>query len=111
VLLVLALGWLGLGSFLGWSVRAAFRQLSAIWLLAAVALPLLILVVIFAFYSQEMWQMTASLQRGQVFWLLMFLLGIGLLFVIYSARKELRDLPETLTPETRELLRGNTLLA
>lgn len=111
VLLVLALGWLGLGSFLGWSVRAAFRQLSAIWLLAAVALPLLILVVIFAFYSQEMWQMTASLERGQVFWLLMFLLGIGLLFVIYSARKELRDLPETLTPETRELLRGNTPLA
>lgn len=111
VVAVLALTWLGLGSFLGWSVRAAFRQLSAIWLLAAIALPLLMLVVIFAFYSQETWQMAASLERGQIFWLLIFLLALGLLFVVYSARKELRDLPATLTVQTRQELRDGTPLA
>ncbi|MDN5669892.1 MAG: hypothetical protein L0G87_16015 [Renibacterium salmoninarum] len=111
VLMVLGLAWLGIGSFLGWSVRAAVRQLSAIWLLAAIALPLLMLVVIFAFYSQETWQMTAGLQRGQIFWLLVFLLATGLLFVVYSARKELRDLPASLTEESRAELRGGTPLA
>lgn len=96
---VLLLTWLGIGSLLGWSLRAAIRQLSAIWLLAAIALPLLILVVISVFYAQEFWQMAAALQRGQIFWLIVFLLGIGMLFVIYSTRKELRDMPETLTPD------------
>lgn len=99
LLLVLLLTWLGIGSLLGWSLRAAIRQLSAIWLLAAIALPLLILVVISVFYAQEFWQMAAALQRGQIFWLILFLLGIGMLFVIYSTRKELRDMPETLTPD------------
>ncbi|NYE94095.1 hypothetical protein FHU41_000316 [Psychromicrobium silvestre] len=99
LLLILALTWLGVGSLLGWSLRAAIRQLSAIWLLAAIALPLLILVVISVFYAQEFWQVAATLQRGQVFWLIVFLLSIGMLFLIYSTRKELRDMPATLNHE------------
>lgn len=111
VFLILGLTWLGIGSFLGWSARAAFRQLSAIWLLAAIALPLLMLVVIFAFYSVETWQMASRLPRGQMFWLLSFLAAVGLLFIVHTARKELVGMPKLLTEETRQQLREDTPLA
>ncbi|MCW1249061.1 hypothetical protein ODZ83_02450 [Acaricomes phytoseiuli] len=111
VLAVIALTWLGLGSFLGWSVRAAVKQLSAIWLLASIALPLLILVVIFAFYSVETWQMASRLARGQMFWLLAFLALVGTMFVVHSARKEAVTMPQELTEETRRKLREGTPLA
>lgn len=102
----------GLGAFLVWALKSAFQQLSALRLMTSIALPLLILVVIFAFFSAEPWEMSAHLARGRMFWLLAFLGASGLFFITYLARQELKEATTDLKDsESRKLLEGTPLAA
>jgi hypothetical protein len=90
--IVLAGVYAGAGSILGWGLRRAFRQLGTVGTMAARALPLLVLVVLFAFFSTEMWQIADALSRERMWWLVAVFAVLAMLFMIAVLREELRTM-------------------
>lgn len=80
----------GMGSVLGWALRAALRQIRGIGAMTSRSLPLLLLVTTFGFYTAEIWQAVGSLQRGQVWLVLGFYGVVGVLFLLSVLSAELR---------------------
>ncbi|MEC3979553.1 hypothetical protein [Amycolatopsis sp. H20-H5] len=91
-LLVLLFVRVGVGSILGWAVRSAAAQVSSLGTLASRALPLLLLVVMFSFFTGELWQAAERLSRSQLWIVLAFLGVIGALFVLSMLSDELKTL-------------------
>ncbi|NQX26385.1 hypothetical protein HQQ81_03355 [Microbacteriaceae bacterium VKM Ac-2854] len=96
--------WLGFGSILGWAGRAALRQLSAFGALTSRALPLLMLVVVFAFYSTETWQMTDALSVGGLVNVALLFFVLGLFSLSRVAGTELRELDAGIPDERRRAM-------
>ncbi|WP_435748354.1 hypothetical protein [Microbacterium sp. PMB16] len=69
-LLVLALCVLvtgmGGGALISWASRLAVRNASAIGHMASIALPVILMLVVFAFFSAEVWQMASALHWGSI---------------------------------------------
>jgi hypothetical protein len=104
-MLVFALAtWLGIGSLLGWAGRAAMRQLSAFGALTSRALPLLMLVVVFAYYSTETWQVTDALSADGLANVALLFTALGLFSLSRVARTELRELDARIPEEERRTL-------
>jgi hypothetical protein len=82
----------GAGSILGWGLRRAYRQLGTVGTMAARALPLLVLVVLFAFFSTEMWQIADALSREQLWLVVALFMALAVLFMIVVLRDELRSM-------------------
>jgi hypothetical protein len=80
------------GSILGWAVRSAVAQLNTLGTQASRALPLLLLVVMFSFFTAELWQAADRLSRGQLWGVLAFLGGIGVLFVLAMLSDETKEI-------------------
>lgn len=94
-LLMLFAVWAGAGSILAWGLRKAFAELGSVGRMATKALPLLVLVVIFAFFSAEMWQVAAELPRWRL-WLVVALLAVlGVLFMAARLDEELKKMIDT----------------
>jgi len=89
-LFVLVGVYVGAGSILAWALRRAFSQLAKVGAMATQALPLLVLVVLFAFFSTEMWQIADALPRRQLWLVVASLSGLSVLFMIATLRDELR---------------------
>jgi hypothetical protein len=84
--------WVGAGSILAWGLRKAVAELSTVGKMATKALPLLVLVVIFAFFSAEMWQVAEALPRWRL-WLVVALFGVlGVLFMAARLDEELKKM-------------------
>lgn len=93
VLVVLFLVFVGAGSILSWALRVAVRQVRDIGSLASRALPLLLVFILFGFFSTETWQIADKLQStdGRRFnlWLVIGLFALlGCLFLIAVLRDE-----------------------
>jgi hypothetical protein len=108
VALAYLLTWLGVGSLLSWAALSAFRQLSALGQLATRALPLLMLVVVFAFFARALWEVTSTMNANRILWVAVFFLVLGLLFAIPIIRREMGDLDERIAPAEREILLAGT---
>jgi hypothetical protein len=91
-LFVLAGVYAGAGSILAWALRRAFNQLGKVGVMATQALPLLVLVVLFAFFSTEMWQIADALPRRQLWFVVASLSALSVLFMIATLRDELRGM-------------------
>ncbi|MGH3877253.1 MAG: hypothetical protein ACRDSK_09490 [Actinophytocola sp.] len=91
-LFVLAGVYAGAGSILAWALRRAFNQLGKVGAMATQALPLLVLVVLFAFFSTEMWQIADALPRKQLWLVVASLSALSVLFMIATLRDELRGM-------------------
>jgi MFS family permease len=79
----------GAGSILAWATRLAFTQLGKVGAMATQALPLLVLVVLFAFFSTEMWEIADALPRPQLWLVVASLSALSVLFMIATLREEL----------------------
>jgi MFS family permease len=90
--IVLAGVYAGAGSILAWGLRRAFRQLGAVGTMATRALPLLVIVVLFAFFSTEMWQIADALPRWRLWLVVALLAALSVLFMITVLREELRGM-------------------
>jgi hypothetical protein len=91
-LLMLFFVWVGAGSILAWGLRKAFAELGSVGRMATKALPLLVLVVIFAFFSTEVWQIASELPRWRL-WLVVALFGLlGVLFMAARLDEELKKM-------------------
>jgi hypothetical protein len=101
VLVAALLTWVGVGSLLGSAVRTAVRQLAAIGTLTTRALPILMLVVVFAFFSRPLWEVTSTMSPARLFAVGVFFVVLGLLFALPITRSEMRALDESISPADR----------
>lgn len=92
VVAALAATWLGIGALLAWALRAALRQFGALGQLATRALPLLMLVVVFAFFARALWEVTGTMTASRLLGVALFFLVLGLLFTVPIMRRELSGL-------------------
>src|SRR5699024_33714 len=60
--------------------------------LAARAIPMILLVTLFAFLSEGMWRVTGSLDRGRLWNVVLILLAIAAIFVWVVIRDAMRDM-------------------
>jgi hypothetical protein len=105
-LLMLVSVWVGAGSILAWGLRKALAELGAVGRMATKALPLLVLVVIFAFFSAEMWQVAASLPRWRL-WLVVALFAVlAVLFMAARLDEELGRMIDTVAGDEVDDLAG-----
>ncbi len=114
-LLMLFFVWVGAGSILAWGLRNAVSELGAVGRMATKALPLLVLVVIFAFFSTEMWQIAAELPRWRL-WLVVALFAVlAVLFMAARLDEELRAMIDKVAGDRLDdlagVLRGTPLAA
>ena len=57
---------MGGGALISWASRLAVRNASAIGHMASIALPVILMLVVFAFFSAEVWQMASALNWGSI---------------------------------------------
>ncbi|WP_159074113.1 hypothetical protein QEV65_10110 [Trueperella pyogenes] len=107
VLSALLFLWLGGGIILAWAGRRALRQLDSLALLVAKALPLLIITLLFVFYSQEAWQIARSNSWTKIGTLALILMGLTIGLVVVSSRERVIDILHTPIDDER----ANQLLA
>ena len=83
---VLLLARLGVGAILIWAIRKAAQQVNSIGTMASRVLPLLLLVVMFAFFTAELWQAANALSRSQLWVVVAFLalLAVGFMATTFS---------------------------
>ncbi|WP_205669204.1 hypothetical protein [Amycolatopsis suaedae] len=108
LLVILLLVRIGAGAVLVWALRSAAGQVTVLGTLAARALPLLLLFVMFAFFTGELWQAADHLTRAQLWAVVGFLSLVGALFMATRLRDELSDLNATRV-DPRKVLRGTPL--
>ncbi|WP_368498455.1 hypothetical protein [Herbiconiux sp. A18JL235] len=90
--LSLALTWLGAGSLVASALTTAWRQTAAVGLLVTRALPILMLVIVFAFFSRPVWEVTSTMSAERLLAVAVFFGLLGLLFVVPISRSEMREL-------------------
>jgi hypothetical protein len=83
---------IGVGSILGWALRAALRQLRSVGTMTSRAMPLLLLVTTFGFFTAEIWQSAGQIPRGQMALILGFFAVLSGLFLCSVFAAEVRAL-------------------
>ncbi|WP_164234544.1 hypothetical protein [Microbacterium hydrocarbonoxydans] len=99
---------MGGGALISWASRLAVRNASAIGHMASIALPVILMLVVFAFFSAEVWQMASALHPGS---LALVGLVVGVLAVVIVLRvsaAELDDDGHAPTAEQRTALLEDT---
>lgn len=100
----------GVGSIVGWALRAAFRQTQLLGELTSRALPLLLLFTVFGFFTTEIWQVGAALPRQRM-WLVAGLFAlVAVVFLLAMLKDEVSRLTQSRTiPVGLEKLRDTPL--
>lgn len=110
-LVCLLLTWFGVGAVLLWAVRYIGRQLFDIGSIASRALPIILMLVIFAFISAEPWQLTDVLTFAHLVPVGATLLGIAVLAVVPASVTEVREAHASITPAELPALLAATPVA
>jgi hypothetical protein len=95
ILLTLLVIRSGLAAIVVWSLRQALSQGSALASLAARALPMIVLVTLFAFLSEGLWRVSGALSRNELWLVVAILLGIAAVFVWTVIQGEVRQLTQS----------------
>ncbi|MEU5262256.1 hypothetical protein [Amycolatopsis sp. NPDC021455] len=89
--------FVGVGSIVGWALRAAFRQLRLLGELTSRVLPLLLLFTVFGFFTTEIWQVGAALPRARM-WLVVGLFAVvAVVFLLATLKAEVTTLTQSHT--------------
>ncbi len=105
-LLMLFAVWVGAGSVLAWGLRKAVAELGTVGRMATKALPLLVLVIIFAFFSTEMWQIADGLPRWRLWLVVAAFAVLAVLFMVVRLDEELRVMIDKVAGEKLGNLAG-----
>lgn len=97
---------IGIGSILTWAAQSAVAQVRAIGTLASRALPLLLLVVMFSFFTAELWQAVERLSTGRLWLAVAFLTVIGAVFLASMLSDEMKELKSWTVEPGAPALRG-----
>ncbi|MGW9271000.1 hypothetical protein [Microbacterium sp. NPDC055599] len=97
----------GGGALLSWATRLAARNLAAIGHMATIALPVILMLVLFAFFSVEVWQMASVLSWSALGLLALVVAALAGAVVLQVSATEVDPATLALTvDEERDLLRG-----
>ncbi|MGW4064549.1 hypothetical protein ACWEGE_40110 [Amycolatopsis sp. NPDC004747] len=92
-----AAAFVGVGSIVGWALRAAYRQTRLLGELTSRALPLLLLFTVFGFFTTEIWQVGAALPRQRM-WLVVGLFAVvAVVFLLAMLKDEVTRLTQSRT--------------
>ena len=103
-LCVLVIG-VGGGAFLSWASRLAIRNASAIGHMASIALPVILMLVVFAFFSAEVWQMASALRWPSIALVGAVVGALAVLVVLRVCASEIDD-HAPLAADRHALLQG-----
>lgn len=90
---VFLLEYTGLLPILSWAMRTIGRQITNVGGVAARAVPIIFMIVIFSFFAADTWQIiaAASGRIGALFVFVLLMIGVALLVTVQVARGQLRD--------------------
>ncbi|MBO9626126.1 MAG: hypothetical protein J7484_07110 [Microbacterium sp.] len=95
---------MGGGALISWASRMAVRNASAIGHMASIALPVILMLVVFAFFSGEVWQMASALHWGSIALVGLVIGVLAAIVVLRVSASEIDDDHHALSPEQRAAL-------
>lgn len=95
---------MGGGAMISWASRLAVRNASAIGHMASIALPVILMLVVFSFFSAEVWQMASALSWGSIALLGLVVAVLAGIVVLRVSASEIDDDAQAPSPEQRAAL-------
>ena len=95
---------MGGGAMISRASRLAVRYASAIGHMASIALPVILMLVVFSFFSAEVWQMASALSWGSIALLGLVVAVLAGIVVLRVSASEIDDDAQALTAEQRSAL-------
>lgn len=95
---------MGGGALISWASRLAVRNASAIGHMASIALPVILMLVVFAFFSAEVWQMASALHWGSIALVGLVVAVLAGIVVLRVSASEIDDDAQAPTEEQRAAL-------
>ena len=108
VLLCMLVTGMGGGALLSWGARLAVRNASAVGHMASIALPVILMLVVFAFFSAEVWQMASALHWGSIALIGLVVGALALIVVLRVCASEIDDTGRVLSADERRHLLEET---
>jgi hypothetical protein len=107
IVILLALTYIGAGSILAWAARVAVNQVGAVGTLASKALPLLMIVILLSFFTNEIWQLVDPdvMKRPRLWAVVGFFAALGVLFLWSVVSDEMKALAKQRRSDGVQLLR------
>ncbi|PRB18495.1 hypothetical protein [Microbacterium sp. MYb62] len=99
---------MGGGALISWASRLAVRNASAIGHMASIALPVILMLVVFAFFSAEVWQMATALHWGSIALVGLVVAVLAGVVVLRVSASEIDDDAQAPTDEQRAALLVDT---
>ncbi|WP_416443307.1 hypothetical protein AB3K78_11355 [Leucobacter sp. HNU] len=107
VLVCMLITGMGGGALLSWGARLAVRNAAAVGHMASIALPVILMLVVFAFFSAEVWQMASALHWGSIALVGVVVGALALVVVLRVCASEIDDMGRVLGADERgRLLQG-----
>ncbi|MDQ4214871.1 hypothetical protein [Microbacterium capsulatum] len=98
---------MGGGALVSWATRLAVRNAAAVGHMASIALPVILMVVVFSLFSAAIWQVTAGLRGGAIALVAAVVAVLALLVVLRVCASEIDETRRVHTDAERaELLFG-----
>ncbi|TFB16397.1 hypothetical protein E3V93_07065 [Microbacterium sp. 3H14] len=95
---------MGGGALISWASRLAVRNASAIGHMASIALPVILMLVVFSFFSVEVWQMASAMSWGSIALLTLVVAVLAGIVVLRVAASEIEDDAQAPSDEQRTAL-------
>lgn len=92
---------MGGGALVSWAARMSLRNASAIGHMASLALPVILMLVVFSFYAAELWQVGSALSWGALGLVGVFVGAIAVVVVLRVCASEIDDMNQKITHEQR----------
>lgn len=99
---------MGGGALISWASRLAVRNASAIGHMASIALPVILMLVVFAFFSAEVWQMASALHGSSLALVGLVIGALATIVVLRVSAGEIDDETYAPTLEQRAALLVDT---
>lgn len=97
-LIIAAVAWvfsaLGVGSILAWSFRQSVAEVRTMSILMGRALPVLMIVIVFAFFDNAFWQVTTEITGIRLGFVGVIFLLMGMVVALPIGRRQMRALEE-----------------
>ena len=95
---------MGGGALVSWASRLAVRNASAIGHMASIALPVILMLVVFSLFSTEVWQMASALHWGSIALIGLVVAVLAGIVVLRVSASEIDDEAQAPTEEQRAAL-------
>lgn len=99
---------MGGGALISWASRLAVQNAAAIGHMASIALPVILMLVVFAFFSAEVWQMASALSWGSIALVGLVVAVLATVVVLRVSASEIDDGSQAPTAEQRAALLVDT---